>query len=72
VGRDSPTARHWLCDEHLAEFQAAFESGDAKKIIGVTIRAGGGAEAMTERMQPSIDVAAKLLSALSKRETPPN
>jgi hypothetical protein len=71
VGRASQTASHWLCEMHLSlmnDFATTYaKSGkpeDMKRMIGFTIRAAGGAKAMTERMAPSIEAGARLISAL--------
>jgi hypothetical protein len=70
VGRTAETASNWLCQPHLDEFErraAAVRVGEEAampRLLGFIVRAGGGAEKMTERMRPSIETASRAVSAL--------
>ncbi len=72
-GQTGPTASHWLCEHHLEELIGAIDNygyrggiDNLKRMIGMTVRAGGGAQAMTDKMQPSIEAGARVIEALAK------
>lgn len=57
IGRVAETSGHWLCENHLKAIKDAIEKwrtsgdrSDMKKMLGMTVRAAGGAEAMTDRI----------------------
>ena len=72
VARLTETSKHWLCNYHLQVLRSAMEQyaktqdvDDMKRMIGVQIRANGGAEAMAKSMGPSIETAAKMIDILN-------
>lgn len=77
IGKTGPTASHWLCQPHLDALNAiiakAIETGDpddTKRMVGMTIRAAGGAQAMAERMSASITTGAAALFEALRAKTP--
>ena len=41
-----------LCETHLAEFNAAYEPFNVKKVLSTWVKAQGGAKSATKRMLP--------------------
>lgn len=73
VGRTGPKASHWLCQKHLqnlnralSDYASSGDAADGRRVVGMIVRAGGGAKAMADNMAPSINAGVAAILALTK------
>jgi hypothetical protein len=63
LGKDG---KEWcnLCDEHHQTLETSYKELDTRKILSYWVKAQGGARKITDKMQPEIEQAAKLMGKL--------
>lgn len=64
-----------LCDAHSAEFERVVKAGDGRQIVGIWVRAQGGAEAAAARMKPELALGItflrRVMAAIAKNGAKP-